>query len=131
VQFFTSSVNVNEPSFSETTMLHLPAALVGALQQARLTSPGPRLAAALASTTAIVPLPALAEVATRFEPRGITPEDTAVFVLGCIPFVRAVALRTDSPRCVTRLSLLLLRPSCGYGRASSSGSIRACALPCA
>lgn len=77
-------------------MLHFAVQLVGALQHARPTTPGSKLAAALSSMSALAPLPALAEVATSFEPRGITPEDTLVFVLGCVPFVRALALRMAS-----------------------------------
>jgi len=58
----------------------------GALQPPRLNI---RAGAQLAAATFFTPLPALAEVAAKFEPRGITPEDSFVFVLGCVPFVRA------------------------------------------
>ena len=54
-------------------------------------SPLPRLAcrAFTARTLAPTMLDPVDAVATTFEPRGITTEDTIVFVLGCIPFVWA------------------------------------------
>ena len=65
----------------------LSSACAATLQLPRIPGVGQRLACAL--TTAAVPLPALAEAANKFEPRGITPEDTFVFLLGCVPFVSA------------------------------------------
>ena len=58
----------------------------------------PNLRAATAAAAALhAAQPALvakaAEVASAapaaFEPRGITPEDTVIFLLGCVPFVWA------------------------------------------
>lgn len=55
-----------------------------------LRVPAPRSPAALAAALAgAVPTVARAEASVVFEPRGITPEDTAIFVLGCVPFVWA------------------------------------------
>ena len=44
------------------------------------------------STTLRLPMVAIAEAsdaATAFVPRGITPADTAVFAIGCVPFLWA------------------------------------------
>ena len=49
----------------------------------RLTSDAAALALAVAAE------PAFAEAQVVFEPRGITPEDTVIFVIGCVPFVWA------------------------------------------
>ena len=42
-----------------------------------------------ALSLAIAAEPALAEAEVVFEPRGITPEDTVIFIIGCVPFVWA------------------------------------------
>ena len=69
----------------------------------RITVPSLRAAAAATATlhAALAPLVAKAdevasaatEVASAapivFEPRGITPEDTVIFIIGCVPFVWA------------------------------------------
>ena len=78
----------------------------GAPRAASLSAPGapempPWLVAASLSLLVAVPAAANAEevaaaylaaapsAAPQFEPRGITPEDTFVFVLGCVPFIWA------------------------------------------
>ena len=54
--------------------------------------------AAAAGLHSVLPTPAAlaveaissaGETVTTFEPRGITPEDTVIFLLGCVPFVWA------------------------------------------
>ena len=68
----------------------------------RLTQPGLRGVAAPAAAAALHTLlppsaanaiaeltDAAASAPMTFEPRGITPEDTIIFVLGCVPFVYA------------------------------------------
>jgi len=47
------------------------------------------LAPANADEVAAASLAAISTLPPQFEPRGITPEDTFVFVLGCVPFVWA------------------------------------------
>ena len=64
--------------------LGAPAAAVGVLHS--LLPPQVALAVTDAATsTAVTP---------TFEPRGITPEDTIIFILGCVPFVWAGSERT-------------------------------------
>ena len=57
------------------------------------SSRAPARAAALAVAAAARPVLAGTEAAVAqglvFEPRGITPEDTVIFVIGCVPFVWA------------------------------------------
>ena len=52
-------------------------------------------AALLGAAAAALPHAALA--ADEFAPRGITPEDTFIFVLGCVPFVRPLVERALLP----------------------------------
>ena len=82
----------------------------------RVTVPSLRAAAAAVTTlhAALPPLvakadevaSAAAEVASAapivFEPRGITPEDTVIFIIGCVPFVwagSACTIRRASAPC--------------------------------
>lgn len=50
------------------------------------------IASSIATATSLLPSAVLAEEVVKvgeFTPRGVTPEDTVVFVLGCIPFLWA------------------------------------------
>ena len=49
----------------------------------------PSAARAVDAVSGIATDAEVASALSTFEPRGITPEDTVVFVLGCIPFVYA------------------------------------------
>lgn len=61
-----------------------------AVRLAPLLRPAHVLRGAAASAVNLVPAVARADEAVQtFAPRGITPEDTIIFLIGCVPFVWA------------------------------------------
>ena len=55
--------------------------------------------------------PSASHAAEQFEPRGITAEDTVVFIIGCVPFVWAGIEFWRRSACLHSLLLLVLFPS--------------------